>query len=801
MNEGKRNRSYHLIFFLSLTLSIVLLSCSNLLKTSSPRRDGEVRGDVSSTVHIFRDPWGVPHIYADTIGDLLFAQGFVHAQERLFQMDAERRIASGRLSEVLGEKALPIDTLFRTVGLAKIAREIYGKMDEQAKKFVDRYTHGINRFIETAGTYPVEFRLLRYTPDTFAGSDVILSALLKSFGLSQWLDKLAYHAVVTKAGALLFQDLNPYGLDFWEIEIISSSPDKAGHLFPGGLSTILDASLTLPFFPGTGGSNAWVVSASKSAEGIPYLANDPHLPLSAPSVWFENHLICPGLDVYGYSFPGAPFVILGFNENVAWGFTNVMIDDVDFFIEKAKGDGTYVYRGQELPFKKRKEVIRIKGREQQVLEVEESVHGPLLGDILPGFGRDFAFRWTGQDATGDHLKSLYLLNRAKTAADVREALSYFELTAQNVLFATRDGDIGYQLAGRIPLRRKNHPPIPVPGDSGEYDWEGYRSFADNPRIQNPPEGFIASANFPPLSPRRSRIYISSVFEPPARGKMIIETLSKKEKVSLRDHENLQNNTFSQPARDLVPLILDVAGDTVHRGPSQRRAVELLRAWDMNMSSDSSAASILSVFYELLIDRVFSDELGDDGLALFKRTTRVPTVSLDHLLFRFPESLWFDDLRTPEQEDRNRIISETFGNAISYLQKTLGENPDGWKWGKLHRVSMRHPFGEKWYLRKFFTIGPEPVGGDGRTVFKAEFPHGLDFSPIVGPSMRMLVSPAKPDDARVVISTGQSGHFYEKHYSDQTDLWLKGTYRKVDFTRNERKLETYLHMWISPADQS
>ena len=281
--------------------------------------------------------------------------------------------------------------------------------------------------------------------------------------------------------------------------------------------------------------------------------------------------------------------------------------------------------------------------------------------------------------------------------------------------------------------------------------------------------------------------------------MIIETLSKKEKVSLRDLENLQNNTFSQPAKNLVPLILDVAGDNLKGGPSYRRALELLRTWDMNMRADSSAASILSVFYELLIDRVFSDELGDDGLTLFKRTTRVPTLSLDHLLFRLPESIWFDDLRTPEQEDRNRIVAETFRNTISYLKETLGENPDGWEWGKLHRVSMRHPFGEKWYLRKFFTIGPEPVGGDGRTVFKAEFPHGLDFSPIVGPSMRMLVSPVKPDDARVVISTGQSGHFYEKHYSDQTVLWLKGRYRKVDFTRNE-KIQTYLHMWISPGDR-
>ncbi len=226
---------------------------------------------------------------------------------------------------------------------------------------------------------------------------------------------------------------------------------------------------------------------------------------------------------------------------------------------------------------------------------------------------------------------------------------------------------------------------------------------------------------------------------------------------------------------------------------------MLRDWDLKMSEDSLGATIFSVFYEMLIDRVFLDELGEEGLKVFKQTLRVPAVSLDHLLFENPGSVWFDDVTTTERETREQIVADTFKETVAFLKKRLGENPSGWRWGALHRIIMRHPFGEKWYLKKLFNIGPEPVGGDGRTVFKTEFPHGLDFSALVGPSLRMVVSPSKTDDAAVVISTGQSGHFYEKHYRDQTKLWLEGRYRKAIVNTGEVKEHFSHHLLIEPSD--
>lgn len=785
---------------LLLVLLLHLVSCSGCLKSSSPKRNGQVTGDVSDVVHVYRDLWGVPHIFADTTGDLLYGQGFVHAQERLFQLDAERRIASGTLSEILGEKTLPVDRLFRILGLKGLAEEIYSRLDGESKYFVDRYVDGVNRYMEVADSLPVEFRLLGFRPERYRADDVILNGLLKSFGLSQWLEKFAYYTVLAKAGPAYFEEINPFHEGPWELEIISPRAVLEDGLPLRDLANLFDAVSSLSSFPVSGGSNSWVISGGKSSDGFPYLANDPHLPLSAPSVWFENHLVSPEISVYGFSFPGTPFVIIGFNKEVAWGLTNVMLDDVDFFFEKEVRKGeTYRYRGRDLSFEKRVEKIRIKGKKVQSLEVLRTVHGPVIGGIFPGIDKPFSLRWTAQDATGKHIRSLFLLNGAKSPEDIRKALSYFELSAQNVLFATRVGDIGYQLAGKIPMRKKNHPPLPVPGDTGEFDWLGYHPFDENPSVLNPPSGFLATANFPPL-PRGNGLYISSVYEPPARGKRIIEVLSKKDSLSPGDLKSLQNDVLSLPAEKTVPLILKAVSTRRSIDASYRRALTILSNWDLRMSPDSCGAAIFSVFYEMLLDRVFMDELGKEGLRIFKQTVRVPTVSLDHLLFEKPDSMWFDDGRTPEKENREQIVAETFEEALSYLKDRLGENPDGWAWGKLHRISMRHPFGEKWYLKRFFNIGPEPVGGDSRTVFKTEFPHGLDFSVLVGPSLRMVVSPGKTDEAVVVLSTGQSGHFYEKHYRDQLDLWLQGRYRNVILDRGDIEEHFSHHLWISPPDK-
>ncbi len=797
MISSAKRRVTGIILFFTLT-SLLLVQCSSIFRSSLPKREGAVIGRVEAPVHIYRDRWGVVHIVAENMGDLIYSQGYVHAQERLFQMDTERRLASGRLSEIYGGDALPIDRFFRSLAFVEKAEEMYLQLAPDLKILVDRYVAGVNDAMKAMKKPPPEARILFYKPEPFTGKDIMLLSLLKGFGLAQWLEELAYYTVLAKAGEKLFRDINPYGKDIYGISILrEGTVPRLSKNSLSKLRNILDVVLSFPFFPISGGSNSWVISGSRVDDGKPYLFNDPHLPLTAPSVWFENHLVSPELDVYGFSFPGAPFVIIGFNRYVAWGFTNVMMDDLDLYLEKISSDGTYRHGVKKLNVESKESTIPVRGGTEESLILRKTVHGPIMTPIFSGIDGEFAVRWTGFDATGDHLRSFLLLNSAKSVSDVVKALSYFQFPAQNVVFATADGHIGYVLAGRIPVREKNHPPIPVPGETGKYDWKGYLPFRENPRTIDPPEGFIVTANFPPLPPG-SKPYISSVYEPPARGKRIISFLESKEKFSLDELIDLQTDTKMAGAEREVALFLKLLEGTEPKNPLWSEALKQLEKWNGDFSVDSIGATIFEVLYEEVLKNTFGDELGPDGYRIFSRTLRVPVLSLTRLMFDKPDSRWFDDVNTRDRRETiEDVVKKSFAETIDFLREKFGDDLSSWKWGELHRVVMRHPFGKKWYFRKFFNIGPAKAPGSGRTVWKMEFAHGSDFTAAVGPSFRLVVSPAQADRARVVITTGQSGYYFEEHYRDQFPLWLKGEYRNVTLDIDERSNFTN-HLAIVPS---
>ncbi|RMG59985.1 MAG: penicillin acylase family protein, partial [Deltaproteobacteria bacterium] len=610
------SRPFRFLIPLILVVSFAFQGCSTVFRNSVPERDGEVKGEVSSPVHVYRDRWGVPHIVAETLDDLLYAQGFVHAQERLFQMETERRLASGRLSEVYGKDALPLDRFFRSLSLKEKAGEMYRNLSEEDRRLIDRYVAGVNRAIETMKKPPPEMRLLSVEPEPFKGSDVALTALLKGFGLAQWLEELAYRVVLERAGEEKLKDILPFREDLYGISVIRHGNRESLNLEEA--DRLLTALLSFPLFPRTGGSNSWVVSGRKTADGLPRLFNDPHLPLTAPSVWFENHLIAKGFEVYGFSFPGAPFVVIGFNRHVAWGFTNVMMDDADLFVEEEGEKGGYLYRGRERKWEERRETISIRGENPEEIVVRKSVHGPLIPSLFPGLRESFAFRWTGYDAPPGHLTALMWLNKARSAEDVISALSRFSFPAQNVVFATSSGDIGYVLAGRIPKRKKVHPPLPVPGSSGEFDWEGYVDFRKNPKKLNPPEGFIATANFPPLPPGESP-YISSVYEPPARGRRILKVLKGKDVFSLDELLALQTDVKLEPAEREKSLFVKILGKTSGLSEKERKALDLLASWDGSLNRNSAGGALFEVLYEEVLKNTFADELGNEGYRIFSRT--------------------------------------------------------------------------------------------------------------------------------------------------------------------------------------
>ena len=754
-----------------LAASLLLSSCSSFFQTSVPRRAGALAvPGLTAPVDIVRDRYGIPHIQASNDHDLYFAQGFVHAQDRLFQMDMERRTARGELAEIYGRQAFPADRFFRHLGFAARAPALVAALPERTRAVVRAYCEGANAAMESLAGWPVEFRLLRSAPRRFTPEDVAAVGLLKAFGLAQWMEE-----------ATLFRDRQALPPGKSE-ELMPRVPPGSPVVAPGfsaarvrGLTPVILveglASLrrTTGDLPRSGGSNAWAVSGKKSVTGMPLLANDPHLLLTCPSLWYEIHLSAPGVDVYGVSFPGAPCVVIGHNPDIAWGFTNAMLDDADFFLERVDA-GKVMYRSKWVPMTKRIETVRVRGEGEHTLTVWETPHGPVVSPVLPGFPGAISLRWVGFDG-GDPLGTLYALNRARNRAEFLAAVSTFPGPAQNIVYADREGNIGAVTAGWIPLRRGGRTLLPVPGDTGEWEWTGKVPFTENPKVWNPREGLVAAANFPPAGDSYGH-YVSRLYEPPDRGRRILEMLRAEGRFSVESFERMQRDVLRRESGRAVDLAVRAALRRERESDDFRNASAILSAWDRRASADSRGAALYEVFFQKLIENVFRDDLGPELFEENARASRLLWNAMDRVLER-GDSLFLENTETGIRESLEDVAARSLLDAMAFLRHRLGTASSTWSWGRLHRVTFEHPFGRKRYLRRWFNVGPYSVAGDGRTVFKEEFPPGTDFSVLVGPAMRQVVPLGVRSMARSVITTGESGHFFERHYRDQSSLWLSG----------------------------
>ncbi len=751
---------------LLLAAAFLLSSCSRVFEASVPRRDGVLSAPgLSAPVVIVRDRFGVPHITAANDADLYFAQGFVHAQDRLFQMDVERRLARGEIAEIFGEKALPADRLFRHLGLAARAPAIVASWPRKTRDIVASYCAGVNAAMAASRAWPAEFRILRAAPRRFTPEDVAAGGLLKSLGLSQWIEEAALY----RAWAALPRDK---ALELLPEPPADGAPVASAHRSHPAVApaeALASVAAAADWLPRAGGSNAWAVSGKRSATGRPLLASDPHIMLTCPSLWYENHLVAPGVDVYGVSFPGAPCVVIGHNRDIAWGFTNAMLDDADFFVEKVDGDNV-MYRRKWVPLSRRVETIRVRGGRDETLTVRETPHGPILSPLFTGVADALSLRWVGFDG-GDPVGALHAINRAGNRQEFLAAAAGFPHPAQNVVYADAAGNIGVVMIGKIPLRKGGSGQLPVPGDTGAWDWKGTVPFADNPKTWNPPEGFVVAANLPPGG-RPFRHYLSRLYEPPDRGMRIARLLSGEGPFSVDKFERMQSDVCRPEAEKTVALAIRSARRRADRAPDLREAARILSEWNLCASADSAGAALFEVFSETLIENTFRDDMGPALFEEVSRTSRILWNAMDRAVAR-GDSLFFENAGTGRRETLDELMARSLSDAMTLLKHRLGGAYATWSWGRLHEVTFEHVFGRKRYLRRWFNIGPAAVGGDGRTVFKEEFRHGTDFSVVTGPTMRQVVPLGFREMARSVITTGQSGHFFEGHYRDQTPLWLSG----------------------------
>jgi penicillin G amidase len=772
------------------------------LTKSFPQTTGSTAlQSITQQTDVYRDPYGVPRIVALNDRDALVAMGFVHAQDRLWQMDLQRRAASGRLSEVFGRATLPFDRMFRIIGLRRIAEKIDQQLPEDTRADLQAYCDGVNAFrTVTRGRLPIEFDLLRYEPELWTTVDCILIGRLIAWELNlSWWTDITYGSLVARLGRDTVAQILPSYPSTIPPQVPAEEWRRYADNLRGYAATSQDylAHFGRPMV--SGGSNAWAIASNKSATGAVILANDTHLHLTQPSQWYEVGIIAPGLTVHGMSIPGVPGVVAGKNDSIAWGVTNLMADDADFYFERInEPESTYFYDNAWRKLTIVDEEIPVRGDTTEILHVRATGHGPIVTDIRTPLNQAqppfvASMRWVGaeiDDQAGAFLK----INRAHNWNEFTQGLRAFSLPGQNFVYGDARGNIGYYCAARLPIRGSKQGLLPVPGWERSNDWTGFVPFDQLPHILNPSTGFVASANNKTVDDSYP-YYIGQLWEPPSRIQRLQDVLGNTaDRISIQDCKQLQTETYSHLARELTPYVLAAASDSVIGTEYGERVREYLRNWDFRFTTDNIATSIYQEFLVHLIRNIFSDEMGDELFHDFTMLVNVPLRVTTRLL-KEGSSVWFDDVRTPVVETREDILRRSARDAVHDLISRVGEDPRLWRWGSLHTVTLQHPFGLQPPLGKIFNVGPFPYPGASSALMSGEYSLTAPFAVSVAASYRQIFSFADPETHLAVLPSGESGQVYQQHYDDQTPLWLYGAYRTV--TRSP-VLDSWDHLRLLPG---
>ncbi|MEJ5262562.1 MAG: penicillin acylase family protein [Ignavibacterium sp.] len=768
----------------------------NMLTSSLPKYEGTIESEkIFSDIEIYRDSFAIPYIFAENDEDVAFTLGYLHAQERLFIMDLIRRAGEGRLAEVLGEKALPFDKMFRTVGIKRTILENYSTYDSQVIKILQAYSNGVNKYIEdNKGNYSIEFDVLGYQPEKWKPlhSMIIVRMMGWELNLSWWVD-FTYAELIEKFGEDRLLEILP---DISESNLQKIPSAK-------NLSTLTEefiqtnlAFRNLLGWRGTQvGSNNWTVNSEKSSSGKPIIANDPHLAFSAPGKWYAAVIKSKSWNAAGVTLPGVPGIVIGKNENISWALTNLMNDDADYYYETLDSSKkNYFLDGKWMPLQIIKDTIKIKNQKPFVFEIKKTHRGPIISEIHPFTfiynegGKTYSalsMKWLG-NLFSDELLAFIKINKAQNFNEFRDGVSYFALPGQNFLYADKQGNIGYVMGAKIPLRSQTASTIINDGKSSANDWKGFAPKEDMKVIFNPTENFFATANnnlFPDF-----KYHISNLWEPSSRIDRINFLLNQKQKHSADDFKKYQMDQTSEYAKQVVPHILKAFEDVKVKDKNLLESLELLEKWDYDLNGSYQVAAIYQVFLKYLLRNIYLDEMGDDLFNKFLFIANVPYRSLLKVIRS--ESSWFDDVTTSKIEDKNFIIRKSLSDALTYLEKNYGKDLSGWQWGRIHKVIFKHSFSGNFNLiDKFVNIGPFEIGGDGTTIFNTEYPFAKsieefaafrheEFENVLGPSMRFIYDFAKPNELNLILTTGQSGNLFSEHYSDMSENWLTGKLLKI-----------------------
>ena len=781
----------------------------------NPDQDVVVSG-LDQPVVIRRDKHGVPHITAQSEADLFRAQGFVHAQDRLWQMEQSRRIARGALAEIFGEAALDADRFSRIVGFWRAAQQELEALDKATRQMLDWYAEGVNAYIQSRpGRLAAEFNLLRFAPEPWRALDTLGYAKVMHWSLSiNWESELTrlqlLHQLDPVAAAELEPDYppkNPITLEGVGSEEVTRLLSASGLL----LNQYDAVRQWLGVQQGGEGSNSWVLAPKASLNRRPLLCNDPHLALTVPGAFYEVHLACPTLEVSGVSFPGAPGVLIGHNADIAWGMTNALVDVQDLYLERTHpaDDTLFEHHSEWRPAQVVEETIQVRRGAPHVERVVITRHGPLIDGLvarkeLPTAMRSLrvALRWTGHEP-GPIVRAVYQLNQARNWDEFCAALADWSGPPQNVTFADAAGNIGYVLAGRVPIRTGNLGLVPAPGWTDEHEWAGYIPAHELPQLYNPPSGIIVTANNKMVGDDYP-YFLGLEFDPGWRAARIEERLTEKDRYTLRDMEELQLDTVSKYAQALTPWLTIIGSED----PWEKAALTALRRWNFRMEAESEAPTVFHYYLTTLRDMVFGDKLGPGRAGYFARggnplflingfLLRAETHLLE-LLDNHEQSVWYMDAATGRQRTRDELLQEALARAIKQLRADTGDVTRQWSWGKLHQVRYVHPLGSARLLRDVFNRGPFPVGGDSMTPnvtrHAAQLPPGLVQ---VAAAYRQIYEVGAWDRAQSVTNLGQSGHPLSRQYDDQIVMWREGVYHAMPWGEEAVRKATAHRMTLKP----
>ncbi len=761
-----RKRWKKVLFYSMCTLLLLVLVAvgiaTSLLRQGLPKLSGELAvSGLTAQVTITRDAEGVPHIEAQNKLDLFFAQGYVHAQDRLFQMDLSRRQASGRLSEVLGEMAVETDKAFRTLGLRRAAEASWPTYSPEGAELLEAYAAGVNAYIaQNEKNLSPEFLLVGYKPEPWTPVDSLTIGKYMAHDLGGHWESQAFRQYLLE--------------NFSEDEARELFPDNT---YPTGAPLIIpdSASIADRFISVAdakpdewNGSNNWVLSGSKTDTGKPMLANDPHLSIASPSIWYQMHLKAEDMNVSGVIFAGAPGIIIGHNDSIAWGVTNTGPDVQDLFIERLNPDNPkqYLYKGEWLDAEIVQEPILVKGGHVEPFEVMVTRHGPIISELAKAKEEHtaYALQWTALQPSRE-LEGMFALDVATDWNSFEKALLKFEAPTQNFVFACQDGTIAYKANGKIPIRANGGTGLlPVPGWDGEHEWIGYIPFDELPRVVNPPAGYVATANHKVIGDDYP-YHISHDWASPYRQQRIVQVLESKEKLSADDLRTLQGDVLDLHAEEMLP-IFEQALSSAELTDRQQKALESLRGWDRQFTAEQGAPLIFALWYDHIGDVIFEDRISEEASKLFQGRGYTVDGLLRNEASGKP-SKWI-----AAKGGMQAVLTTALDRALDQIESAQGKNMSKWSWGAFHQVSFKHPLSSQAILAQLFNReGGKPSPGTNTTVRAASWnKSGLNNH---GASWRYVRDFSQPDYAWQIVAPGQSGHPLSPYYHKQFDRWIEG----------------------------